>query len=76
MIDFGMYEMERAAERILEVLGEQNNSTFKITDMKTDDELNGVVELILRGWIVKGQTYNGSLEPAPEFFKRCNQGLL
>ena len=65
-INFGMYEMEKAAERILEKYPTPSSGDCVcIENMQTDDERTGFVELMDNDWLTsirparKENRYNG-----------------
>lgn len=68
---FGMYEMERAAERINNEMLETNRTCFAFDDFKTSDERIGFIELIHHGWMEKPKPpYNGVFKPGKKFLAR------
>jgi len=71
-----MFEMEAAAERIVELA--MDGPTFSINDMESDIQRDGLVELILRGWVEdglnsEGHHYNGTLQAKAIFWERIHQ---
>lgn len=70
----GMYEMEIAAERILEKYSNQENCGISIEDMENETERKGFVELLYRGWLKKEKyCYNGHFNITKKFLKRLNE---
>lgn len=70
----GMFEMERAAERIQQIMATSRRTTFGIDDFETKEERTGFVELVFNSWLEKpSPPYNGSFKPTAELLTKINK---
>lgn len=71
---FGMYEMEAAAKRIIEICSNTWKQRFSVGSF-SGDEATGFVELLYCGWLNHG-TYNGEFFVSQHFIERVQDHIV
>jgi hypothetical protein len=71
---FGMFEMEAAARRILDICKVFREQRFGVNDMENETERDGFVELLWNAWLEHDETYNGSFYMSDRFIEKTGYG--